>query len=97
MHITVNDFFCGAGGVGLGFMQAGCEVIWACDFDKYAVETYKHNIGQHVVQADIKKLTSRDIPHADIWAFGFPCQDLSIAGKKKALTFSVKTAEQNGI
>lgn len=87
MHIKVNDFFCGAGGVGLGFMQAGCEVIWACDFDKYAVETYKHNVGQHVVQADIKKLTSKDIPHADIWAFGFPCQDLSIAGKKKGFNF----------
>lgn len=41
MNPTVNDFFCGAGGVGLGFAAAGFDVIWACDFDKYAVETYK--------------------------------------------------------
>lgn len=64
--LKVNDFFCGAGGVGLGFMQAGFDVIWACDFDKYAVETYRHNVGNHVVQADIKTLTSKDIPHADV-------------------------------
>lgn len=87
MAITVNDFFCGAGGVGLGFQQAGCEVIWACDFDKYAVRTYRQNVGQHVVQADIKELTSGDIPCADIWAFGFPCQDLSVAGKQRGFHF----------
>lgn len=88
--LKVNDFFCGAGGVGLGFMQAGFDVIWACDFDKYAVETYRHNVGNHVVQADIKTLTSKDIPHADVWAFGFPCQDLSVAGKQRGFRFVCK-------
>lgn len=90
MRPKVNDFFCGAGGVGLGFMQAGYDVVWACDFDKYAVETYKHNVGDHVVQADIKKLAAEDIPHADVWAFGFPCQDLSVAGKQKGFRFVCK-------
>lgn len=41
MKPKVNDFFCGAGGVGLGFIDAGYEVVWACDFDKYAVDTYR--------------------------------------------------------
>lgn len=90
MSITVNDFFCGAGGVGLGFMNAGFEVIWACDFDKYAVETYRQNVGNHVVLADIRKLSNRDIPRADVWAFGFPCQDLSVAGKQKGFRFTCK-------
>lgn len=90
MSLKVNDFFCGAGGVGLGFRNAGFEVIWACDFDKYAVETYRRNVGDHVVQADIKKLTRKDIPHADVWAFGFPCQDLSVAGKQKGFRFVCK-------
>lgn len=90
MSLKVNDFFCGAGGVGLGFMGAGFEVIWACDFDKYAVETYRRNVGDHVIQADIKKLTREDIPHADVWAFGFPCQDLSVAGKQKGFRFVCK-------
>lgn len=83
----VNDFFCGAGGVGIGFKNAGFEVVWACDFDKYAVQTYRRNVGDHVVQADIKKLTHSDIPTAEVWAFGFPCQDLSVAGNKKGFCF----------
>lgn len=62
----VNDFFCGAGGVGIGFKNAGFEVVWACDFDKYAVQTYHRNVGDHVVQADIKKLTHSDIPTAEV-------------------------------
>lgn len=90
MRPTVNDFFCGAGGISLGFMGAGYDVIWACDFDKYAVQTYRRNIGEHVLQADIKELKWEDIPCADVWAFGFPCQDLSWAGKLKAFRFSCK-------
>lgn len=90
MKLKVNDFFCGAGGVGLGFMGAGYDVIWACDFDKYAVDTYRKNVGDHVIQADIKKLSRADIPHADVWAFGFPCQDLSVAGKQKGFRFVCK-------
>lgn len=90
MRPKVNDFFCGAGGVGLGFMQAGYDVVWACDFDKYAVQTYKHNVGNHVIQADIKELTAEDIPKADVWAFGFPCQDLSVAGKQRGFRFVCK-------
>ena len=84
MH-TVNDFFCGCGGMGLGFQGAGYKISGAWDFDRYAVATYKHNVGDHVKQADITEMTWRDVPRADVWAFGFPCQDLSIAGKQAGL------------
>lgn len=43
-----------------------------------------------MIQADIKKLTAEDIPHADVWAFGFPCQDLSVAGKQRGFQFVCK-------
>lgn len=79
---TVNDFFCGAGGVALGFKEAGFDVIWACDFDKHCVTTYSHNVGEWVQQLDVTKITYKDIPKADGWAFGFPCQDLSVAGQQ---------------
>ncbi len=88
--MKVNDFFCGCGGIGLGFMQAGFDVIWACDFDKFAVKTYRENVGNHVIQADIRELTYKDIPKADVWAFGFPCQSLSIAGKRDGFKFVCK-------
>jgi DNA (cytosine-5)-methyltransferase 1 len=82
---TVNDFFCGAGGMGLGFKQAGYEILGAWDFDKYAVETYRHNVGDHVEQADVSEMTWQDLPVADVWTFGFPCQDLSYAGNRAGI------------
>ena len=90
MQYTVNDFFCGAGGVALGFMNAGFKVNWACDFDKHCVKSYSHNVGQWVVEADVTKLTYSDVPKADGWAFGFPCQDLSVAGQQAGFAFRCK-------
>ena len=87
MEYTVNDFFCGAGGVALGLRNAGFNIIWACDFDKHCVKTYKHNVGDFVINADVTKLHYDDIPKADGWAFGFPCQDLSVAGKQAGFVF----------
>lgn len=83
--LTVNDFFCGGGGMGLGFKQAGWTIKGAWDFDKYAVQSYNHNIGDHVQQADISQMKGEDVPYADLWTYGFPCQDLSIAGEMKGL------------
>lgn len=82
---TVNDLFCGCGGLGLGFQQAGFTINGAWDFDKYAVQSYAANVGDHVKQADITQMTYKDIPKSDVWTFGFPCQDLSVAGKQAGL------------
>lgn len=70
--LKVNDFFCGCGGMGIAFKNAGYEIAGAWDFDKYAVESYRANVGDHVQKADIKELHQADIPQADVWAFGFP-------------------------
>lgn len=83
--LKVNDFFCGCGGLGIAFQEAGYEIVGAWDFDKFAVETYRENVGDHVQKVDIKELHQADIPQADVWAFGFPCQDLSVAGKQKGM------------
>lgn len=82
---TLNDFFCGCGGLGLGFQNAGFKIVGAWDFDKFAVATYRENVGDHVVQADIQQMRIEDVPKADVWAFGFPCQDLSVAGKQAGI------------
>lgn len=85
MEYKVNDLFCGCGGLGLGFKQAGFTTVGAWDYDKWAVMTYKENVDQIVGQADITKMISNDLPKADVWTFGFPCQDLSVAGKQVGL------------
>lgn len=82
--MKVNSFFCGAGGFDLGFIQAGFEISGAWDFDKYAVQSYNHNIGG-AEQADVSKMKGQDIPKANGWLFGFPCQDISVAGKQKGM------------
>ncbi len=82
---SMNDFFCGCGGIGLGFKQAGFHIAGAWDSNKYAVQTYKENVWAGVKQADIRDMDISDIPEADVWAFGFPCQDLSVAGLKAGI------------
>ncbi len=84
-RLKVNDFFCGCGGMGVAFKNAGFEIAGAWDFDKYAVQTYRANVGDHVRKQDIKEMTYKDVPKADVWAFGFPCQDLSVAGKQRGM------------
>src|SRR4051794_2478019 len=44
---TVLSLYSGAGGLDLGFAQAGFELIWAIDSDEHAVATYRANLGAH--------------------------------------------------
>lgn len=59
------SLFAGAGGLDLGFLNAGFNIIWSNDIDKYAVESYRHNIGNHIVLGDINKLLD-NIPDHDV-------------------------------
>lgn len=47
------SLFSGIGGLDQGFIQAGFDVIWANDFDKYAVQTYRANYDTPILQGDI--------------------------------------------
>ena len=83
---TIASLFSGCGGLDLGFIQEGFEVIWANDFFKEAVETYRKNIGDHIVYGDITKIPSKEIPDDfDILLGGFPCQGFSVANTKRSM------------
>ncbi|MDH6674292.1 DNA (cytosine-5)-methyltransferase 1 [Paenibacillus sp. LBL] len=84
-ELRLNDFFCGCGGIGLGFKNAGFTIAKAWDVDPYAVKSYMANVDSNVEQRDISEMTYRDVPYADVWSFGFPCQDLSSAGSCKGI------------
>lgn len=84
--MKVVSLFSGAGGMDLGFKKAGFNIIWANDFFKEVVETYKKNIGDHIVLGDITKISSEDIPDdVDVIIGGFPCQGFSIANIKRSM------------
>lgn len=80
--IKVIGLFSGCGGLDLGFKQAGYDLIWANDILKDACETYKLNIGNHIINEDITKIDLESIPSADIIVGGPPCQGFSGIGKR---------------
>lgn len=85
----VVSLFAGIGGLDLGFENAGFNVIWANDFDKYAVETYKANIGKQIIHGDIREKKEL-IPSHDVLIGGFPCQPFSTLGKLKGFEDEVR-------
>ena len=80
--IKVIGLFSGCGGLDLGFKQAGYDLIWANDILKDACDTYRLNIGGHIVNEDITKIDLNTIPNADIIIGGPPCQGFSGIGKR---------------
>lgn len=85
-NYKVVSLFSGAGGMDLGFIKAGFKVIWANDFFKEATDTYKLNIGEHIVHGDITQIDSSEIPdNPDIVIGGFPCQGFSVANTKRSM------------
>lgn len=81
--MKVVSLFSGAGGLDLGFKMAGHEIIWANDLYKDAVDTYRENLGNHIVFEDITKIDAAQIPDCDIVIGGFPCQGFSVANMKR--------------
>ena len=77
--MKVVSLFAGAGGLDFGLIKAGHEVIWANVIDSDSCETYRENIGGHIVCGDIAGLNFDLIPEADVLVGGFPCQGFSMA------------------
>lgn len=97
--MRVISLFAGAGGLDLGFMLAGHEIVWANDFDPDALNTYHHNLNKiqdhQLVLGDITKVLNipkdeidKLVPDGDIVIGGFPCQGFSIANLNRNMSDS---------
>lgn len=79
---SVISLYSGAGGMDLGFLNAGFEVVWANDVDALAVETYRMNIGDHAECGDVLEAVIPDVG-ADVLIGGPPCQGFSVIGRMR--------------
>lgn len=82
--MTFLDFFAGVGGFRRGMELAGHKCLGFCEYDKFAVQSYRaiHNTEGEWYAKDIRTVRADDLPQADVWCAGFPCQDVSCCGKQ---------------
>jgi DNA (cytosine-5)-methyltransferase 1 len=82
--IKFGSLFSGVGGFDLGFERAGMKSIWQCEIDKHCQEVLKEHFKGVKIYDDVRTITKTDA--VDLICGGFPCQDLSVAGKRKGLS-----------
>jgi DNA (cytosine-5)-methyltransferase 1 len=90
MILKIIDFFAGVGGLSLGFVKLGAELIFANDFDKSASQTFRLNhpgvpfFEGGIEDLDVSKVASAgiDLSGIDVIMGGVPCQAFSMAGRR---------------
>lgn len=90
---TLVDFFCGAGGLSLGFIQNGFKVVLANDIEDVCIRTYEYNHPQiptsKVIKGDIKQIVDNISNYIDedidIVIGGPPCQGFSEANRQRVI------------
>jgi DNA (cytosine-5)-methyltransferase 1 len=84
--MKIVSFFAGAGGLDLGFQQAGFNVIWANEYDKEIWETYEKNHPNTILdKRSIVNIPADEVPECDGIIGGPPCQSWSEAGAARGI------------
>ena len=94
---SVISFFCGCGGLDLGFHgdysykgeahpRTKFNIIKAYDNEEKCIVTYNRNLPAVAEQLDLQTYDPKSVPEADILIGGFPCQDFSNAGPRRGLS-----------
>ena len=85
--MEVASFFSGIGGFDIGFENVGMKIVFQCEINSFCRRILKKHWPDVPLISDINELSVNEIPAADLWCGGFPCQDLSLAnqGKRRGL------------
>jgi DNA (cytosine-5)-methyltransferase 1 len=85
MTVTYGSLFAGIGGIDLGFDRAGMECRWQVEMDEHALKVLeKHWKGVHR-ERDVRECGKHNLEEVEVIAAGFPCQDISYAGRGAGL------------
>jgi len=86
--IKLFEAFAGVGSQAMALRNLGLpfESIGIAEIDKYAIQSYNAIHGETKNYGDISKVDWNDVPDFDLFTYSFPCQDLSMAGKRKGLS-----------
>ncbi len=87
----VVSLFSGAGLLDYAFRDPQFRFVFGCDFDKDAAETYRHNIGDHMVVDDIRNISENDVPDCALIIGGPCCQAYSNANRNNIDTEAGKS------
>ena len=83
MKKTHGELFAGIGGFGIGFDNAGFETKWHVEIDEHCQSVLSRHWPDVQIESDVCAVGKHNLPYVDVVTFGSPCQDLSIAGKRK--------------
>lgn len=92
--LTFIDIFAGIGGFHSGMEQAGHKCVGWIEWDKYARQSYQAIYDTKGIYnaKDIQTASGTDLPDANVWCFGSPCQDISLAGRRAGLEKGKKSS-----
>ena len=86
MKLNLLDLFSGIGGFHLGLERVGYKVnSYFSEVDKYAIDIYKNNFKNSTYVGSVTDVRGTELPRIDAITFGSPCQDFSLAGKRKGM------------
>ena len=72
--MRVGSLFSGGGLGDLGFMMAGCEIVFQCEIDDYCQKVLNLRWPDVPKWKDIRNVKGKELPQCDIITGGFPCQ-----------------------
>lgn len=83
--MNVGSLFSGIGGIELGFKRAGIKTRWFIEKDEYCQKVLRKNFPKVPIYEDIEKTDFAELEKVEILTGGFPCQDISYAGKGEGI------------
>lgn len=83
--MKIGSLFDGSGGFPLAGTMCGIEPVWASEVEPYPIAVTRSRFPNMKHLGDVTKINGAEIEPVDVLSFGFPCQDVSVAGKRKSV------------